>query len=107
MFHGLYCSACQQACPEIKEAATKTPGMVHFGEVETGSEYTLASRFVIYQIPTFYIVHPGGEARPQDYPNPRSILNAESNRIPSLAIDVNESWLNASALRATILFTEK
>jgi thiol-disulfide isomerase/thioredoxin len=107
MFHGTHCPACQQAYPEFIKAANEAAGMVSFGQVDTGVEYGLGNRFSIQSIPTFYIFYPGGSVKYQSSRESRSMLNAACQRIPRLAEEVDESWLNASTLRAAVLFTDK
>jgi hypothetical protein len=80
---------------------------VKFGQVDTGAEYQLASRFRISSIPTFYIFYPGSHVLWRDYPNARTMLNAAAQRIPDLATPVDDTWLADPELQAAILFTDK
>lgn len=105
MFHGERCPACQMAYPNFIEAAKSSTSTIKFGELDTSSEYQIASKFNIRGIPTFITFHPGGQAEYRGDRSPRSFLNTVYKYVPNLAQPANESWSELN--RSVILFSDK
>jgi thiol-disulfide isomerase/thioredoxin len=109
MFHGANCPACKQTYPEFIEASHLAAGMVKFGQIDSDPEILLATRYRVTALPTFLIFHPKGKTVGafRDFQTAKAMVTAAIQKIPNLAITINESWLALPNLKAAVLLTNK